>query len=199
MILSKTNKEFRKKFLNKFTEELIKNYSGKEIIEIKIKLKERKYNEIEKTKKIIEENIEKEIVSNKRDLINELKKPLIIGNTQQFYKKNPIIKQPQKSGEKLQILDLGKINNLIRDPTVKTIECNGEYQNIIIIDISGEKETNITLSKEEIEDIIKKFSINTKNPIQIGVFRAVYNNLEITAITSEFTSPRFIINKKSLI
>ncbi|MFH1365328.1 MAG: hypothetical protein ABIH28_01975 [archaeon] len=92
-------------------------------------------------------------------------------------------------------IDLGKINNFIRDPVIRVIECNGPNQEIIINGVKGTKETNVLLTKEEIEEIMKKFSAETKIPLQEGFFKAVHGKLILTAIYSESADSKFIIKK----
>ena len=55
-------------------------------------------------------------------------------------------------------IDLGKLNPLIKDPLVKNIECLGPNQKIIVSGMMGRRKTDVTLSRDEIEQIIKKFS-----------------------------------------
>lgn len=92
-------------------------------------------------------------------------------------------------------IDLGKLNSLINDPLVKNIECNGPGQNVVIVGIMGRKKTNIFLSKEEISEIVKKFSETTKIPIHEGIFRAVAGKLIFSAIISNLLGSKFIIKK----
>lgn len=95
-------------------------------------------------------------------------------------------------------IDLGKINPLIKDFAVKIIECNGPEQNIIVKGAMGSKPTSIILSREEIEDIINKFSTTAKIPLQEGVSRIVAGNLILSAIVSDVVGSRFIIQKMLL-
>jgi hypothetical protein len=53
----------------------------------------------------------------------------------------------------------------------------------------------LALSENEILSILKEFSERTKVPLIPGVFKALYNNLLITAIVSESAGNRFIIEK----
>ncbi len=92
-------------------------------------------------------------------------------------------------------IDLGKLNPLVQDPLVKSIECGGPEQNIIVTESGGAKKTSIILSKEEIDEIVEKFSKAAKIPIHEGVFRVVVGRLVFLAITSEIVGSRFIIRK----
>lgn len=92
-------------------------------------------------------------------------------------------------------IDLGKLNPLVQDPLVKSIECGGPEQNIIVMESSGAKKTSIILSKDEIDGIVEKFSKAAKIPVHEGVFRVVVGRLVFLAITSEIVGSRFIIRK----
>jgi len=92
-------------------------------------------------------------------------------------------------------IDLVKLNSLLKDPLVRTIECHGPNKKIIVTGGMGRKNTNITLTKEEIKGIIKKFSDTAKIPVSEGVFRVVLGNLFFSAIVSEVTDSKFLIRK----
>jgi hypothetical protein len=91
-------------------------------------------------------------------------------------------------------IDLEEINNLIRNPNIRLIECHGEEEPLIISD-PNRKKTNIILTKEKIEKIIKIFSETTRIPIQEGINRIVLGNLILTAIISSVNSTKFLIKK----
>jgi len=92
-------------------------------------------------------------------------------------------------------IDLEKLDPLVRDPIVRIIECNGSNQRVIVIGAMGRKNTKITLTEKEIDDIIKKFSDAAKIPVHEGVFRAVFGSLILSAIVSEIIGSKFIIRK----
>lgn len=94
-----------------------------------------------------------------------------------------------------QEIDLGKLNPLIQDPAVKTIECEAPDEKIIVTGNMGRKPTNITLTEDEINDVIDKFSEASKIPVNAGVFKVVVGNLILSAIVSEVTNSKFIIRK----
>ncbi len=93
-------------------------------------------------------------------------------------------------------IDLGKLNPLVNDPFVKSIECHGPDTNIIVR-TPQPKTTNISLTKEEIDDIIKRFSEAAKIPVEEGVFRVAFGKLMLLAIVSEVIGSKFIIKKLS--
>ncbi|MAG79238.1 hypothetical protein CMI40_02580 [Candidatus Pacearchaeota archaeon] len=91
-------------------------------------------------------------------------------------------------------VDLEKLNPLLKDPMVKTIECNGPGKKINVR-TNILRTTNIILNKEEIDGIIKKFSDATRIPIQEGIFKVVLGRLILTAIISNIIGSKFIIRK----
>lgn len=92
-------------------------------------------------------------------------------------------------------VNLKKLSPLIKDPLVKIIECNGSGENIYVIGTMGRKRTGIILSKEEIDEILKIFSENTKIPIEDGMNKIVFGKLVLSAIVSEIVGSKFIIRK----
>ena len=92
-------------------------------------------------------------------------------------------------------LDLGPLNALVKDPLVKNIECNGAGKNIIVEGTMGRKETNINLDRQEIDEIIEKFSKAAKIPVSEGVFRVAFGRFIFSAIISDVISSKFIIKK----
>jgi hypothetical protein len=92
-------------------------------------------------------------------------------------------------------IELGKINPLINDQMVKIIECYGPGENIVVQGNMGIKRTGIILDKEDINNIIERFSKETKIPAQEGIFKVVVGKLIFMAIISNVISSKFIIKK----
>lgn len=103
--------------------------------------------------------------------------------------KNPNIEQKIDS-------PMQKISHLLEDQYVKSIECKGPGKPIVVLKSGIIQVTNIILSKEEIDSIMKEFSNQTKIPLMEGLFKAVLNNLSITSVISEFVGTRFVIEKR---
>lgn len=102
---------------------------------------------------------------------------------------------PQPQSQNIEA-GLEKINKILSDSAVQSIECSGPDKNITA-NKSGRIETiPITLTKEEISKITQFFSEKTKIPLVTGVFRANLANLSITAIISDFVGTRFILQKR---
>jgi len=209
--------EFKTFFLLQFTKALINHSGGSEILELKNLLKEREREKEDEIREIMQKKeIKQEIIRERKGL--PLLKPKII--TVIFPKKKNIITPSTNITERpirrvLKIpqpnippqfqylkpiptqreIDLTKLNPLIKDPQIKVIECNGVDQNIIVKGSMGTKKTNIILSKQEIDDVIKKFSEETRIPVQGGVFKVAIGKLILSAIISDVISSKFIINK----
>lgn len=90
-----------------------------------------------------------------------------------------------------------KLNFLIKDPSVTEIECIGSEQNLLVKKGGAIQKTPVTLSIEEIYELIAEFSQKTKIPVLDGTIKAALNNLILTAVLSEILGPRFILQKKN--
>lgn len=92
-------------------------------------------------------------------------------------------------------IELGKIDPLINDPNVKIIECYGPGENIVVQGNMGTKKTGIILDKEEINNIVQRFSRETRIPVEEGIFKVVAGRLMFLAIISEIVDSKFTIKK----
>lgn len=92
--------------------------------------------------------------------------------------------------------DFGKINELVKSPSISIIQCDGPKEEIKITRNGKIEKTGLKLNEEEIKAIIKKFSDRTRKEITQPVFKATFSNLELTAIISDFSGSRFVILKK---
>lgn len=92
-------------------------------------------------------------------------------------------------------IDLGKLTPLIRDPMVKIIDCPGPEQNLVVTGNMGIKKTGIILGRDEINDIVEKFSKESKIPVHEGVFKVVVGRFIFLAIVSEIIGSRFTLRK----
>ena len=92
-------------------------------------------------------------------------------------------------------IDLGKLNPLIQDSNVLTIETDGENEIVYVTGSMGRKPTTIKLSKEEIDEVINRFSNLAKIPKSEGLFKVAVGILLLTATISESVSSRFVIEK----
>ncbi len=106
----------------------------------------------------------------------------------------PIPKIP--SFKNLSFFDLSRINDFVTDSQVTLIQCDGPKLPVKITKNNQVIQTNTSLAEEEIKSIIHKFSFRAQQPISQPVFRCQVDNLAITAVTSDFSTPRFVIVKK---
>jgi hypothetical protein len=210
------SEEFRTYFLLEFTRQLIRNSASVDVFKLIQLLKQEEDKKKQGTKE--EKNI-REFVKEKIKKEEEYSLSVKKGGQE-----SPVFRSSYDRGvlkrdvsgkkslfipstilpERLQYLrptptpgdiDLGKLNTFIQDPVVIAIECNGPNQGIIIGGTFGKKETSVVLTKEEIEEIIKKFSQQTKIPLQEGFFKVALNKLIISAIYSESMGSKFVLKK----
>jgi hypothetical protein len=92
-------------------------------------------------------------------------------------------------------IELNKIDNLIKDPFVKTIECPGRGKNLLVTGKMGRKMTRIILTSEEINEILNKFSKATKIPVNDGFYKVAYGNLIFFSRISNLICISFEIKK----
>ena len=212
-------------FLIEFTHELIRNsgediFKLKEITDenppntkhLKHPLKIQNKNEpIEELKKEIASETKKMRVAEipvKNIMVESmgktLKKPIAIQHTKQIASA-PVLRIPEpKLPQRFEYLkptattreiDLGKLNLLVQDPMVRNIECNGPSQNVTVIGTMGTKKTNIILNRDEIDDVIERFSREAKIPVHEGVFKVVLGKMIFSSVISNVIGSRFIIRK----
>jgi len=206
MLLEDKSEEFKQFFLLAFTKELIINSIADEFKRLEVQEKIEKEILKKRTKEIIKEHDQALKLSPEKQLkamtqFKPLPKPfkikkvaprkLIIPQTK-FPQRLQYI-QPTASIAPVKI-DLGKLDPFIKDPGVQIIECDGPDVKIIL-KTPAEKPTNVTLTKEEIDQVIKKFSEISKIPIQEGIFRVAVGNLLLSAIISGVIGSKFIIKK----
>lgn len=90
---------------------------------------------------------------------------------------------------------LGKIEPILQDNLIQTIECPGPGKNVLVKKLDKINVTKITLSQDEINQIIIQFSNQSKIPLLGGILKAAVGNMLISAVTSDFAGSRFIINR----
>jgi hypothetical protein len=91
-------------------------------------------------------------------------------------------------------IDLFKLNPLIKDPAIRLIEVNPD-EKVTVMGTMGTKPTDISLSKEDIDRVINKFSEVSKIPTNEGIYRVVAGNLIFSAIISGVIGSKFVIKK----
>jgi len=93
------------------------------------------------------------------------------------------------------LVTFGKLDILLNDPAMQILECPGPGKRINIKKYGNVEQTDITLTQDEISDIIDKFSKQTNLPLT-QVFKAKIQNLEITAFISPVVGSKFMIVKE---
>ncbi len=197
---------FRAFFLLQFTRELIKQSGPTDVFELENILKKEDKELPQIIKKKIHEKKKLSLIT-KREVIfqgesdlNQIQRPLMQRRSFPRVLRIPEPKLPPRfqylrpTPTSVQI-DLNKLNPLIKDPMVNSIECNGADENIVVKGNMGAKKTDIILDKQEINDVIKRFSEGTKIPIQEGIFKVAIGKLILSAIISDVISSKFIIKK----
>lgn len=198
MELESSTEKFKEFFLLAFTRELIKASVPKEFLQLEVEEQAKKKSTKKEAKELIKEH--------KPD--SELHK---LGIQAQTFKPLP---RPYQMPRRLMIprpklpahlrylkpkpepleIDIGKLNKYLRDPNIQSIECNGTNEKIII-HVPGRKATEDTLTKEEIDNVIKEFSEKSRIPAEEGVFRAAVGRWAISSIISEIIGTKFIIKR----
>lgn len=91
-----------------------------------------------------------------------------------------------------------KISKILSDPAVIGLECPGPDKNLIVNRSGRPQPMALTFTKEEIDDLLKEYSRQTRIPLVIpGVFKAVLGSNMLTAVTSEFVGTKFMIQKRT--
>ena len=212
MILRRTSPEFRKFFLLQFTKELIRNSIPKDIL-LKQTLRnpEGELN-IQPVNDLKEKVLEGVFQTEKKELSPTRIEPIVRREFKPL-PQTPRVK-PRPTGplripienlpQRLQYIkpmpmpnkiDLGRLNPLIKNPMVQSIECNGPEIRLIVKGMAGTKEIEMTLSEEHISEVIRRFSQKSRIPVSEGIYRVVVGKLILSAIISEITGTKFIIAK----
>jgi hypothetical protein len=203
-MLEESSPKFRIFFLQKFTKELIEHSIGKDIFNIKraISKKIREYDY--KTKEFSNQIKEKVKNPNLRRIPTMMNPPT--RNLPPKIHREPLyLKIPQtKISPDLEYLkpvptseeiNFEKLAPLVKDTKVELIECPGPNKNVIVSGNMGVKKSNIILNKEEIDNVIEKFSSKARIPVARGAFKVAVGNIVFSAIISDITGSKFIINK----
>jgi hypothetical protein len=90
---------------------------------------------------------------------------------------------------------LSKVENMLHNRSIHGIECPGPGKFILIKRGNRRTPTRVILDKEDINSILDFFSEQSRIPRIGGSFKAIVNNMVITAIDSAYGGPRFIITK----
>ncbi len=108
----------------------------------------------------------------------------------------PQVPPPPQQAKEIPNLAFGKLGNIIRDPSVISIECQGSGKPILVNRSGIIQATPVVLTKEEIKATIDEISEKTRIPVTTGVFKAAIGGFIITAVISEYVGTRFVIQKR---
>ena len=108
----------------------------------------------------------------------------------------PQLPPPPQQAKEIPNLAFGKLGNIVRDPSVISIECQGQGKPILVNRSGIIQATQIVLTKEEIKATIDEISEKTRIPVTTGVFKAAIGGFIITAVISEYVGTRFVIQKR---
>ena len=92
--------------------------------------------------------------------------------------------------------NLNTIRSILKDPIVFSLECPGENRPIIINRSGIITISNVILSKDEIDTMMKEISEKTRIPMQKGVFKALFEDFLVIAVLSDYIGTRFVIQKR---
>jgi hypothetical protein len=191
--------DFAQKFLLEFTKQLIEISKPQIVIELEQKEKIPKPEEIKHLEnlKIPKKLIKQKIVPiQKKFPIKKLPiKTIPQKLTIPKIKLPPRFQNIQPVSTKREI-DLGKLNPILEDQTINSIECYGPNVPITIITRTDQKRnTKIVLTKEEIDKVINTFSTITRIPALEGVYKVAAGNLVLLSSISEIIGTKFVIRK----
>ena len=109
---------------------------------------------------------------------------------------NPALAPPPITHH-LTIESLAKINSLLADSGIGTIECPGPGLPIVIERGGMMQNTPFNFSVDELSTLMQEISDKTRIPLGSVIFKASLGDAIITAVVSEYAGTRFIIQKKS--
>jgi hypothetical protein len=93
-------------------------------------------------------------------------------------------------------LNLGKLEPILRDPSVSSVEVPGPGKNILVNKSGSIQTTQFSLNEDEIDSMITDVSNKTRIPVSQGIYKTAVNDLLVTAVVSDYVGSRFIIQKK---
>jgi len=133
----------------------------------------------------------------------KLKEGDMSGNLGFIHQAQPIAQQPMiqrpavqqiPGGQKISVME--KLNPILADPSVQSINCPGSNQNITILRMGIPQITQMSFTSNEINDFMKDLSEKTKIPLLPGLFKVIFQNIIVTAVVSEFIGTKFLIEKR---
>ena len=194
-----STKQARGYFLLEFTRQLIRNNKNANIYLLDQILQNKFPEEKEQvivTKEAIQEKLKQKSQPLKRKdnkiILRELKESshqsLNTINLIKNQKKVLTVPRPNTGKRKIeppthfQSNAMGKLEPLIKDANVKSMSIEAPNQKVIVEGTMGKKNTNITLTLPEIQEILTEFSQKSKIPVTEGITQITLNPLALTVI-----------------
>ncbi len=190
----KQKRNIRELFLKAFTLELIKNsilqipksrIEFQPILVTPISLVQKRELEAQAPTELQKSILDRAITRMKPSSIKEEPRLPI---QPRFLQVSPQAALPEK-------FNIAKLEILLHDPRVTIIECPGSDKLVLARTSGRTNVTRISLTSQDIQDIIHQFSQEARIPIISGLFKAAVGNLILTAVISELVGTRFIITK----
>ncbi len=111
--------------------------------------------------------------------------------------------EPIVEGEKVYFVEgrpriingLAKIQNILNDPSIAKIECQGPGTPLVLTRRGMKQFARITLDRDEIKDIFDDFTDKAKVPLIEGIVRVAVGNFEVSGVYSELVRSNFIISR----
>lgn len=192
--LSKTSKQFKILFLLRLTKEMIKNCETEDLDRLGNVIKKKRHDKKQRAKSYFQEKYPEHIPSMMYRHPKETR-PYLEPPPPKF-QEYAIQERPQYPPQQRNVqLNLGRLNQLIQDPNIISIECPGPEENLTIKGSQGTRTINLALTKEEINQILQVFSQVSKIPLEEGVVRIIIGRLNLSAVVSDVLGARFIIKK----
>ncbi len=105
------------------------------------------------------------------------------------------VSEPEPQTKTIGNFRLENIREFLSDPNADSLECPGPEKPLLLSKRGKIDALGISLTPESITSIMQEISEQARIPLIPGVFKAILNNLLITAIISDFAGTRFIIQK----
>jgi hypothetical protein len=111
--------------------------------------------------------------------------------------------EPVVEGEKVYFVEgktriingISKIQNMLNDPSISKIECQGPGTPLVLTRLGMKQFARISLDKDEIADVFDEFMEKANLPLTEGVIHVAVENFEMNGIYSELIRSNFIISR----
>lgn len=147
------------------------------------------------TRRLVENSQSKESL-----MINQSLRERLRENVQRKESRKRLFEEKKKTlfriPRQIRQINLGKLNVLIRDSTITSIENPGKGENVIIRRFENEiRPTRIKLTRQEVNEIVENF-FKGKLPKDAEGFEITKAGLTFSTTLSELAEGKFAIRKK---